>query len=702
MTRHFLVFAALGLAIMSPTGYTDAVAQAPPPTVDQFLSFGFPEHLAASPTGSALAWTLNERGLRNVYVAEGPEYKPRRLTGYLADDGQELTSLSFSDDGHALVYVRGGLHDPNVSSIDQLAPNPAALPSEPRMQVWSIRTSGGEPRLLGDGDTPAIAPMTHRVAFVRNGRMWIAPLDGSKAPAPVGVHGTSEMPVWSPDGTTLAFTSIRDDHSFIALFTNFEAPVRYIAPTASRDTTPVWSPDGRKIAFVRQPGRIDTPDASLTWVREPWAIWVGDVANGSAREAWKSGPMVVDSRPRVAGGVNLHWGAADRLVFLSYLDGWPHLYSVNAAGGTPLLLTPGIRMVEYAFMAPDRRSIVFSANSGSDKDDIDRRHVFNVPVDAATPKQLTAGRGLEWNPVVSADSRMLAYFAADAQRPPWLAVLPLNGGSARPLATGQIDADFPSRNLVTPEPVIIRAPDGVDIHGQIFKTNAGGPRRPAVIYVHGGPDQQMLLGWHYTFYYANAYALNQYLANHGFVVMSVNYRLGIGYGHAFNFPDRGRGASEYDDLLTAAKYLQSRSDVDPRRLGIWGGSYGGYLAALALARDSSIFSAGVDIHGWHDLVLKELGKASASAPDDSGDSAPTGPIWTSPVLLIHADDDRNVPFGQTVALIDQLAGRNVPVELQVIPDDVHDFLLFRSWKTVTSAAATFLERKLLTEPPSAK
>jgi dipeptidyl aminopeptidase/acylaminoacyl peptidase len=385
-------------------------------------------------------------------------------------------------------------------------------------------------------------------------------------------------------------------------------------------------------------------------------------------------------------------------VFLSYLDGWPHLYSVGLGGGPPLLLTPGAAMVEHVSMAPDRRWIVYNANSGSDRDDADRRHIFRVPVDRASPTQLTTGRGIEWSPVIVGDGNTVAYIAADAQRPPQPTVWSLEKGQARPLAADRVPADFPVSKLVTPESVIVRAPDGVQIHGQLFKSTEGQTRRPAVIFVHGGPAQQMLLGWHYSYYYANAYALNQYLASRGFVVLSVNYRMGIGYGHGFHYPDQGRGASEYEDVLAAAKYLQTRPDVDAKRVGIWGGSYGGFLTALALARDSEVFAAGVDIHGFHDQVLKELSKGSGSGPDDSGDTIPSGPMWTSPVLLVHGDDDRNVPFNQTIELLDQLMGRKVPVELLVIPDEVHDFLLFRSWKTVTTAAANYFERMLRTSP----
>src|SRR5262249_5441689 len=120
--------------------------------------------------------------------------------------------------------------------------------------------------------------------------------------------------------------------------------------------------------------------------------------------------------------------------------------------------------------------------------------------------------------------------------------------------------------------------------------------------VHGGPMRQMLLGWHYLDYYVSSYALNQYLASRGFVVLSVNYRLGIGYGYDFQRPDDGGawGASEYLDVKAGAEWLASQAQVDPSRIGIYGGSYGGFLTAMALAKDSKLFSAGVDVHGVHD------------------------------------------------------------------------------------------------------
>src|SRR5262249_44754985 len=180
--------------------------------------------------------------------------------------------------------------------------------------------------------------------------------------------------------------------------------------------------------------------------------------------------------------------------------------------------------------------------------------------------------------------------------PPLPAVMPISGGEPKIIAANRVPGTFPATHLVTPEPVTFKSGDGLEIHGQLFKAAGAELRRPALVYVHGGPPRQMLLGFHYMDYYANDYALNQYLASRGFIVLSVNYGLGIGYGFAFHNPERAgqRGASEYLDVAAAGRYLQTRPDIDARRIGIWGGSYGGYLVALALGRNSDIFAAGVD------------------------------------------------------------------------------------------------------------
>jgi dipeptidyl aminopeptidase/acylaminoacyl peptidase len=178
----------------------------------------------------------------------------------------------------------------------------------------------------------------------------------------------------------------------------------------------------------------------------------------------------------------------------------------------------------------------------------------------------------------------------------------------------------------------------------------------------------------------------------------VNYRSGIGYGmefrEALNYGPSG--GSEYNDVQGAGVYLRSRADVDPNRIGAWGGSYGGYLTAMALARASDLFRAGVDFHGVHDWA-RELG-IPAGEPDYrlAFESSPMHYVdtWRSPVLLIHGDHDPDVQFNQTVMLKDALRLRKVDYEELILPEEGHDFMLWRSWRDTYKATIDFFSRKL--------
>jgi dipeptidyl aminopeptidase/acylaminoacyl peptidase len=370
-------------------------------------------------------------------------------------------------------------------------------------------------------------------------------------------------------------------------------------------------------------------------------------------------------------------------------------------------------MAEHIRISPDKKWLVFSANTGPDALDLDRRHVVRVAVDKPGVEVITPGSGLEWTPVLTGDGTTLAFISATSQRSPLPAVVSMTTSKKDIKLIGMelIPAGFPQARLVTPKKVTFKASDGVTVHADLFEpATSSGRKAPAIVYIHGGPPRQMMLGWHYSDYYSNAYASNQYLASLGFVVLSVNYRLGIGYGFDFHQPaDAGSsGASEYLDIKAAGEWLSKQATVDATRIGVYGGSYGGFLTALALGKDSKLFAAGVDIHGVHDFVID---RGSLNPRNDKYEKAPdlqkavevawkSSPVayvdsWTSPVFIIHADDDRNVRFYQSTDLVRRLETKGVPLETLVIVDDTHHWMKFSNAVKVYEATADYFAKQFV-------
>ncbi|HEX6165132.1 MAG TPA: prolyl oligopeptidase family serine peptidase [Vicinamibacterales bacterium] len=707
ITRYLLTLTAAAFISSAPEARQQL-------SIDTLMATPFPTDLAAAPTGGAIAWVSSNSGVHNIVIAEPSPgsgaaagraiHKWRPVTNYSGDDGLWITDVNFTSDARTIVYVRG-----DGANRQGESPNPAQLQDGTEQAVFAIPAAGGSPKKLGAGSGPVPSPRGNRVAWVSRGQIWSVDLATTDAPARlVNARGSASGLSWSPDGTMLAFTSGRGTHSYIGVFTLASKELRYIDPSLDRDGNAVWSPDGSRIAWIRQ---FAAPRARMFSPRrevdEPFSIRVADVKTGNARQVWKGDKGYGSAFQGIVADNQLFWGAGDRLVFPWEKDGWLHLYSTPAAGGRATLLTPGNFEVEYVSMTPDRTRIIYNSN----QDDIDRRHIWSVPVDGSTRPVRNAVKttGSEWQPVMTSDGSV-AVLHADAQMPPNVMVI-WPDGNAQNLLDNMLPAGFDPSQLVTPQQVIFTATDGMPIHAQLFmpKDLKQGEKRPGVIFFHGGSRRQMLLNWHYMYYYRNSYAMNQWLASQGYIVLSVNYRSGIGYGlefrEALNYG--ASGGAEFNDVMGAGLYMKGRADVDPARIGLWGGSYGGYLTAMGLSRASDLFAAGVDFHGVHDWnqgirtfipeynVLEDPDfsrRAFASSPMASVDT------WKSPVLLIHGDDDRNVSFIESINLITALRKRNVEVEQLVFPDEVHDFLRHQNWVRGFKATADFFNRRLKNKP----
>jgi len=717
------------------------------PTIDQFFSAGFPSELVSAKKTDRVAWLAWERGKRNVYAAAAPAFAPQRLTKFLDDDGIELSNLTISDDGSTVAFIRGGV--PNA--VGWMA-NPRANPDGIERAIWAAKTNGTGAWRVSLGNAPALSPDGKWIVFARDSQIYrarVAPgattsMDRAETPY-IRAWGRNLNPTWSPDGSKIAFVSDRVDHEYIVVYEVKTRSLKYMAAGVDRDGSPTWSHDGKQIAFIRRPGLPfgqqahdgrgglgDPPGpargivvaggrggrggdgavqqgrgASPTarWSNTPGlqratftggytlSFWVADVATGEGKEVWHNAP-----NDRVFPNVNAIEWAGESLIFQQEPEEWVRIYAVRAAGGTdkPVELTPGDGQVESVGYSADGTTLFYSTNAG----DIERRHVWRVPTSGGTPVQVTPGEGIEMYPAALASGKQVALLSATAVRPMGVGIVAASGGTPR-IVYPQLTKEFPTDAHVVPTNVLLKADDGLEFHNQLFlpKDLKTGEKRPAIVFVHGGPIRQMLLGYHYMDFYHMAYGVNEWLASQGYVVMSVNYRSGIGYGKSFrNAPNTGgRGNAEYKDLLAAGKYLQTRADVDPSRIGIWGLSYGGVLTAQALARNSDIFVAGVDMAGVH------LWGSSLDSTDVSYQSSAISAIdtWKSPVLVWAGDDDRNVQFSQTTGLVQLLRGHNVPFELMVMTDDTHETMLYSRWQRTYARMQDFLRRNVAEKKSSA-
>jgi dipeptidyl aminopeptidase/acylaminoacyl peptidase len=749
---HRLGRLVIPLGVLAPpvvAQVTARVVSQAKPTIEQYLSPASPLEVTSARKADRVAWMTYDRGMRNVYTAAAPDFRPVRLTRFLDDDGRDLTDVNLSDDGSLAVFVRGSA--PNRQGW---IANPSHDPSGAERAIWAIRTSGGAPWRVAEGGAPELSPDGRFVLYVKDGQIYrgrvtppAAPDSMDRGQKPfIKAWGRQSSPRWSPDGSKIAFITDRGNHSFIAVYDGKTRSMTYIAPSVDFDGAPVWSPDGKRIAFTRRPGTpfgqqsqegqggIGNPPGPAGGGAAPrsvcppglanpfapgggggrarpdsapprqlipglcrstfagghtLAVMVGDVSTRTARELWHTAPN--DSTiPMVA---RLMW-AGDRIVFpVSPLnDEWERYYSLDANAPTakPVLLTTTNGLIEDATSAAvsaDGKTLYYCTNAS----DIERRHIWAVPTSGGTPTRLSTGDGIETSPQPLASGKQVAVLYFDVSTPASVGLVPAAGGKARVIFPS-LGADFPKAEHVSPEIVVVKAPDGVEAHNQLFlpKDLKAGERRPAIIFVHGGPPRQMMPGYHYMQFYHWAYAVNQWLANQGYVVFSVNYRSGIGYGRSFRQAanTNARGNSEYQDVLAAGKYLQTRADVDPARIGIWGLSYGGLLTSQALARNSDLFVAGADLAGVH-LYGSSLDTSSVSYKSSAISAIDS---WKSPVFLVHGDDDRNVDFAQTVGLVQLLRARGIYYELEVIPDDLHESMLHRNWVGTFGRMGDFLHR----------
>ena len=670
-------------------------------TLSDVMQAPFAWDMLAAPKRAAVAWVFSAKGCSNIWVAD-PSHgaKARQITPYTEDDGYDIGELAWSPDAKSISFTRGqSLEDETPTNVNNSPQGP--MPEE----VWVVATAGGVPHKVGAGNSPSFSPDGSRLLFLDKKRILTVAASGDGDAQPLLVdQGTVDSLTWAPDRKRLAFVSHRGSHSLIGVYDFVDQTIVWLSPSLDYDSSPAFSPDGARIAFIHVLAEKTPPDFFSRRRGPPWSIWTADVKTGQGRRVWiaDAGPgsvsrTTISANNDTPSATNLFWTNHDDLVFPWEKSGWLHLYAVPVQGGTARALTVGQFEVTHVVFSQDRKRLVYS----STQDDTDRMHIWTVDAEHGSAVRTAQSHAIEDFPQIGADGTLFA-LQSDGNQPVHPVALSA-GGQWRRLVPEAIPSSFPSSKLVMPQAVTFMANDGQETHAQLFLPRETSSKpHPAILFFHGGPQRQMLLGFDPKRTYSWIYAFNQYLVAEGYIVLSVNYRGGTGYGLDYREADNlgPGGGSELNDLLGSITYLRARQDVDSRRLGIWGGSYGGFMTALGLARASDALAAGVDysgIHNWS-TYLSSLGE-----PIDGGDanrrameSSPIATIdqWHSPVLLVQADDDRIVPFQQAAELIEGLRSHNIDHDVIMIPNEIHDMARYSSWMLLFNAADGYFDRHL--------
>jgi dipeptidyl aminopeptidase/acylaminoacyl peptidase len=667
----------------------------------------------------------------------------------------------FTPDGKSLLFLRSGqIFIADLAALKACTANKDCHPERAQRVEGPAQAPTPEnpsnpfnhPLLYDRGTASqlALSPDGTKLAYISRRRtdsyLALYNLVTKELTFPAPSTGNDSAPLFSRDGKQLAWLRFpfTDPSEFSGARTSPNPWSIQLLTLSTNETRTLFSPEPNKPGSLEP--RLATGEPHLLWGLNPTIHLIvqsqplqspSTASRGLQQVSFvqKQMPSVTDAPPREF----TQW-----LLFFSEADGYVHLYGLDPSDPKPkpIPYNEGRYEVEDAMVSPDGHMVYYSSNQNTDDHslndsgyhplDQDRRHIYAEYVEpyfgGVGPIRITSGTGIETHPALSADGHWMASLVASPTLPMHVEFVERQkvwapSGSLQPKVVKAIPAhplpdskQYPAAELITPTQVIFPSSDNLfQLHGQLFLPKppaAATGKRPAILFFHGGPKRQMLLGYPSMDYYSNAYAMNQYLASRGYIVLSVNYRGGIGYGLDFRQCQHcgADGAAEYADALGAAAYLRSRPDVDTAHIGIWGGSYGGYFVALALARNSDIFAAGVDFHGVHEwarednaaadwlrgsLAEQEKIAAVAHASSPMADVAK----WRSPVLLIHGDDDPEVAYTQTPMLADALRARGVHVEELIFPDELHGFVLHRDWLAAYQAAADFFERTLKPATP---
>jgi dipeptidyl aminopeptidase/acylaminoacyl peptidase len=661
--------------------------------VETLLSIRHPSGAVWSPDGSRVAFLWDRAGSQNLYVVDRVSGWPEPLTHYASG---LMSDPFWSRDGKAIYFEREG-------------------------ELWSVLAErGGAPKAVFGTVAPETearpSPDGTQVAFLRLGDVWVKGLEGGREKRLTVTLVAESGLSWSPDGKRLAFgfaraTAREDIQPFVGEKVAFRrveqepgevgvvavsgGEVVSVAPSPQSEESPRWI-DGTRLVLERLSSDYRSRE-----------ILAADVVTGTVQTLhrdhdpkwWSLTFLGAEPRPSPDG----KWVA-----FLSDASGWDSLHVISSSGGVAHKITADGEDVSRYSWSPDSSRLAFDTNRSHPG----QRHLAVAEVsDPAKPNlwTVTEGRGTNiqatnaggfvlahetggWSPV----GHRLLFQHTDPGRPAdlqWIeaertAEAAEAGSGAPHELTQSLPPAVDRTRLVEPQLVHYPSTDGREVPAYLFVPPDldRSRKHPAIVWIHGDGIAQNYDGWDIRRDYAVYYGFHQYLAQQGYVVLAPDYRGSVGYGREWRLaPYRDLGGLDYEDVAAGVPYLESLLYVDAERVGVWGLSYGGFLTLQALTRDPELFRCGVDVAGVSDFrdwfrdpggnwVGGRLGDPRES-PAAYVQAAPIERVSriARPLLVLHGTADVNVPFLESVKLVDELAKRGKDFDFVVYPGEFHYF-----------------------------
>ncbi len=439
-----------------------------------------------------------------------------------------------------------------------------------------------------------------------------------------------------------------------------------------RWSMPVLSDDGKHAVAAARAGNNE----------DRWLVLVSGDGSGKIVDHAHDAAWVRD--PNFAGWLpdnRRFWFGAEK-------DGWAHLYTADVTSDAPTAraLTSGKWEVAEADLAPDRTKFYISTTETH----AGERHLYALPIDGGPRTKLTAETGAS-SGVASPDDRTIGIVYSYVNKPPEVYVMPNQPGAKATQVTTSPSSEWRAGRWLEPELVTFKARDGIDVPARLYTPEMLGSRRdrnaPGVIFVHGAGYLQNAHRYWSTYY--REYMFHHVLASRGYVVLDVDYRGSAGYGRDWRTAIyRHMGGKDLDDIVDGAKYLAEKQKVDPRRVGVYGGSYGGFITLMAMFTSPKTFAAGAALrpvtdwahynHPYTSNILNE--------PHTDADAyRKSSPIYFADklegaLLILHGMVDVNVHFQDSVRLAQRLIElRKENWELAAYPVEDHGFVKETSW-----------------------